>query len=79
MIFEQLKKIILEQLPVHEEEITPETHFIEDLHADSLDITILIQIVSEEFDIAIPDDVVDRVSTVGEAAELLEEALGQRR
>lgn len=72
MIFEKLKDIILDQLNVKEDEITREADFIDDLHADSLDIAELIQAVSEEFNIAVEDDVVDKISTVGEAVEYIE-------
>lgn len=72
MVFEKLKDIILDQLDVDEEEVTPEADFIDDLHADSLDITLLMKTISEEFDIAVSDDAVDRISTVGDAVEFIE-------
>lgn len=73
MVFEKLKDIILDQLDVDEDEITPEADFVDDLHADSLDITLLMKTISEEFDIAVSDDAVDRISTVGDAVEFIEE------
>lgn len=72
MVFEKLKEIILDQLDVDEDEITPEADFIDDLHADSLDITLLMKTISEEFDIAVSDDAVDQISTVGDAVEFIE-------
>ncbi|MBQ5334547.1 MAG: acyl carrier protein [Oscillospiraceae bacterium] len=72
MVFEKLKDIILDQLDVDEDEVTPEADFIDDLHADSLDITLLMKTISEEFDIAVSDDAVDRISTVGDAVEFIE-------
>ena len=72
MVFEKLKDILLDQLDVDEEEVTPEADFIDDLHADSLDITLLMKTISEEFDIAVSDDAVDRISTVGDAVEFIE-------
>ena len=72
MVFEQLKEIILDQLDVDEDEITMEADFIDDLQADSLDITLLMKTISEVFDIAIEDDAVDKISTVGDAVEFIE-------
>ena len=72
MVFEKLKDIILDQLDVDEDEVTPEADFIDDLHADSLDITLLMKTISEEFDIAVEDDAVDRISTVGDAVAFIE-------
>ena len=72
MVFEKLKDIILDQLDVDEEEVTLDADFVHDLHADSLDITLLMKTISEEFDIGISDDAVDKISTVGEAVEFIE-------
>ncbi|MCQ2407023.1 MAG: acyl carrier protein [Oscillospiraceae bacterium] len=72
MVFEKLKDIILDQLDVDEDEITMEADFIDDLQADSLDITLLMKTISEEFDIAVEDDAVDKISTVGDAVEYIE-------
>ena len=72
MVFEKLKDIILDQLDVDEDEITMDADFVDDLQADSLDITLLMKTISEEFDIAIEDDAVDKISTVGDAVEFIE-------
>ncbi|MBQ8920984.1 MAG: acyl carrier protein [Oscillospiraceae bacterium] len=72
MVFEKLKEIILDQLDVDEDEVTMEADFIDDLQADSLDITLLMKTISEEFDIAVEDDAVDKISTVGDAVEFIE-------
>ena len=72
MVFEKLKEIILDQLDVDEDEITMDADFVDDLQADSLDITLLMKTISEEFDIAIEDDAVDKISTVGDAVEFIE-------
>jgi len=72
MVFEKLKEIILDQLDVDEDEITMEADFVDDLQADSLDITLLMKTISEEFDIAVEDDAVDQISTVGDAVEFIE-------
>ena len=72
MVFDQLKDIILDQLDVDEEDITLDADFIDDLQADSLDITLLMKTISEEFDIPVEDDAVDKISTVGDAVEYIE-------
>ncbi len=72
MVFEKLKEIILDQLDVDEDEVTMEADFVDDLQADSLDITLLMKTISEEFDIAVEDDAVDSISTVGDAVEFIE-------
>ncbi len=72
MVFEKLKEIILDQLDVDEDEITMEADFVDDLQADSLDITLLMKAISDEFDIAVEDDAVDKISTVGDAVEFIE-------
>lgn len=72
MVFERLKDIILDQLDVDEDEVTMDADFIDDLQADSLDITLLMKTISEEFDIAVEDDAVDKISTVGDAVEFIE-------
>lgn len=77
MVFEKLKDIILDQLDVDEDEVTPEADFIDDLQADSLDITLLMKSISEEFDIAVEDDAVDKISTVGDAVEFIESYINE--
>ena len=72
MVFEKLKDIILDQLDVDEDEITMDADFIDDLQADSLDITLLMKTNSDEFDIAVEDYAVDKISTVGDAVEFIE-------
>lgn len=72
MVFEKLKDIILDQLDVDEDEVTLDADFIDDLQADSLDITLLMKTISEEFDIPVEDDAVDKISTVGDAVEYIE-------
>jgi len=71
MIFEKVKKIIVDQLGVDEEDITLESSFIDDLGADSLDIVELIMAFEEEFDIEIPDSEAEKISTVGDAVEYI--------
>ena len=77
MVFEKLKDIILDQLDVDEDEVTMDADFIDDLQADSLDITLLMKTISEEFDIAVADDAVDKISTVGDAVEFIESYINE--
>ncbi|MDD6037579.1 MAG: acyl carrier protein [bacterium] len=75
MEFEKLKKIIEEVLNVDEDEITLDTTFIDDLGADSLDIFQIIMGIEEEFDIEIPTEEAEKISTVGDAVEQIKNAL----
>lgn len=71
MVFEKVKSIISEQLGVEEEEITMESSFIDDLGADSLDIVELIMALETEFDIEIPDEDAEKVTSVGDVVEYI--------
>lgn len=71
MEFEKLKKVIAEVLNVDPEEITMETTFMDDLGADSLDVFQIIMGIEEEFDIEIPAEKAEEISTVEEAVELI--------
>ena len=75
MELEKLKKIIVEVLNVDEDEITEDTTFIDDLGADSLDIFQIIMGIEEEFDIEIPTEEAEKISTVGDAVEQIKNAL----
>lgn len=61
---ERIKGIIVEQLGVSKEELTPQASFIEDLGADSLDIVELIMALEEEFEMEIPDEDAEKIQTV---------------
>ncbi len=76
MEFEKLKEIIVDVLNVSEDEITEETTFIDDLGADSLDIFQIIMGIEEAFDIEIPTEEAEKISTVGDAVERIKMALG---
>ncbi len=73
---ERLKKIIAEQLSVNEEDITPEASFIEDLNADSLDLVELIYAFEENTGLEIPDEDAEKITTVGQAWEYIQEKAG---
>lgn len=63
-IAERVKKIIVEQLGIKEEEVKPEASFIEDLGADSLDTVELVMALEEEFGTEIPDSEAENITTV---------------
>jgi acyl carrier protein len=75
-IFEKLKEVIVEQLGVDENDVTPEVSFTEDLNADSLDLIELITAVEEEFStptnrLEIPDEDAENIKTVQNAIDYL--------
>ena len=74
MEFEKLKKVIAEVLNVDPDEINMETTFQDDLGADSLDVFQIIMGIEEEFDIEIPAEKAEKITTVEEAVELIKSA-----
>ena len=72
---DRVKKIIIEQLGVEEDDVTPEASFVEDLGADSLDTVELVMAFEEEFDIEIPDEEAEKILTVGRAIEYIKEKM----
>ncbi|MED9902831.1 MAG: acyl carrier protein [Lachnospiraceae bacterium] len=75
MEFEKLKKVIAEVLNVDPEEIKMESTFMDDLGADSLDVFQIIMGIEEEFDIEIPAEKAEQISTVEEAVEMIKSAI----
>lgn len=75
MEFEKLKKVIAEVLNVDPDEITMETTFTDDLGADSLDLFQIIMGLEEEFDIEIPAESAEDITTVEEAVEMIKKAI----
>ena len=73
----RVKKIIVEKLGVDEAEVTPEAHFTNDLGADSLDTVELIMEFEKEFNIQIPDDQAEKITTVGHAIAYIEEVVNK--
>jgi acyl carrier protein len=70
-IFEKVKTIVAEQLGVKDEKITPNANFADDLGADSLDTVELVMALEEEFDIEIPDEAAEKITTVQEAVDYI--------
>ena len=70
---EKVKSIIVEQLGVDEEEVTPDASFVDDLGADSLDTVELVMAFEEEFDLEIPDEDAEKIATVGDAISYIKE------
>lgn len=64
---DRVKKVIMEQLGVKEEQITDNASFVDDLGADSLDTVELVMALEEEFDCEIPDEEAEKITTVGQA------------
>ncbi len=80
-VFERVRKIIAEQLGVEESEITPETSFVDDLNADSLDLVELIMSLEEEFSkegkaVEISDEDAEKIATVQDAVNFIKEQGG---
>jgi acyl carrier protein len=71
--YDRLKKLIVEQLGVDEEEVTPQASFVDDLNADSLDLVELIMSLEEEFGMEISDEDAERIQKVSDAVEYIEE------
>ena len=71
-VADKVKSIIVEQLGVDEEEVTPEASFVDDLGADSLDIVELVMAFEEEFEIEIPDEDAEKITRVKDAVEYIE-------
>ncbi len=72
-------EIVSEQMGVNKDQITPETSFINDLNADSLDTVELVMEFEEEFKIDIPDEQAEKIQTVGQAIEFIERELKNKQ
>lgn len=70
-IEERVKKIVVEQLGVKEEEVTTESSFVDDLGADSLDTVELVMALEEEFKTEIPDEEAEKITTVQQAVDYI--------
>nr|YP_009392507.1 acyl carrier protein [Caloglossa monosticha]ARW61069.1 acyl carrier protein [Caloglossa monosticha] len=76
-IFKRLKKIVVDQLAVQEEQVTLEANFANDLGADSLDTVELVMAIEEEFGIEIPDQDAEKISTLNQAIKFIEEKINK--
>ena len=75
MEFEKLQKIIAEVLNLSEEEIRPDSTFVDDLGADSLDVFQIIMGIQEEFDIEIDNEEAEKITTVQDAVDQIKKAV----
>ena len=71
-VFKKVRTVIVEQLGVREDQVTPEARFIEDLNADSLDIVELVMALEEEFDMEMADGEAENIKTVGDVVEYIQ-------
>jgi acyl carrier protein len=77
-VADRVKKIIVDQLGVEEETVTPEASFVDDLGADSLDTVELVMALEEEFGIEIPDEDAEKITRVKEATDYIEKHSGKK-
>ncbi len=70
--FDKVKEVVVDQLDVEEEKVTESAKFIDDLDADSLDIVELIMAFEEEFDLEIPDEEAEKITTVGDVVTYID-------
>ena len=77
-VADRVKKIIVEQLGVEEETVTPEASFVDDLGADCLDTVELVMALEEEFGIEIPDEDAEKITRVKEAIDYIEKHSGKK-
>ena len=70
-VADKVKSIIVEQLGVDEEEVTPDASFVDDLGADSLDTVELVMALEEEFETEIPDEEAEKITTVQQAIDFI--------
>jgi acyl carrier protein len=73
-VYDRVVEIVAEQLGAEKDKISKDTHFVNDLSADSLDVVELVMELEEEFDINIPDDAAEKIQTIGQAVEYIEKA-----
>ena len=74
-VAERVIEIVADQLGADKDKVTPDTSFVNDLGADSLDTVELVMELEEEFDINIPDDAAEKIQTVGQAIDFIDEAV----
>jgi acyl carrier protein len=72
-LFEQVKEVVVEQLNANPDEVKPESKFVEDLGADSLDVVELVMALEEKFGIEIPDEDAEKIQTVEDVVKYVRE------
>ena len=75
-IEQRVKELVVEQLGVSQEQVTPQASFVDDLGADSLDTVELVMAFEEEFGVEIPDDAAEKISTVSDAIKYINDNKG---
>ena len=73
MVFEKLKKILSEQLEIEEDSINLDSNIVDDLGASSLDIVDIVMSIEDEFSLEVPDELIEKVQTVGDIVDFIEE------
>ena len=76
--YEKVQKIVVEQLGVKEEQVKPEANFTNDLGADSLDTVELVMALEEEFEMEIPDEEAEKISTVQSAVDYIKKEVSAK-
>ncbi|MEK7702843.1 MAG: acyl carrier protein [Nitrospirota bacterium] len=74
-LYDRVRKIICEQLDVEEEDVKPESSFVDDLGADSLDTVELVMALEEEFSVEIPDEDAEKITTVQNVLDYIKEKM----
>ncbi len=72
-VFSKVKRVIVDQLGAEENDVISEAAFADDLGADSLDVVELVMALEENFEIEIPDDEAEKITTVGQAVKYIQE------
>jgi acyl carrier protein len=72
-VVQRVKELVAERMGVDEEQITEDTHFVNDLQSDSLDMAELVIDLEEEFDMSISDEEAQEIETVGQAVDYIHE------
>ena len=78
-VFETVKSIVVDQLSVEAATVKPESNFQNDLGADSLDIVELVMALEEKFDLVIPDEAAEGITTVGEAVSYIQDKMSEKQ
>lgn len=73
MVFDKVKEILVEQLEINEDEITMDSLLVDDLGADSLDAIDIVMSVEDEFKVEVPDEIIEKIATVGDIVNFIEE------